>query len=98
GVFVSFGVFQAYYVTALECSSSDISWIGSFEVFLLFFVGSIGGVLTDAGYIRSTVATDGILIVLGTFTTSASTTYWQVFLAQGVCTGLGSGLIFTPCL
>ncbi|KAH7118474.1 riboflavin transporter MCH5 [Dactylonectria macrodidyma] len=98
GVFVSFGVFQAYYVTVLERSSSDISWIGSFEVCLLFFVGSIGGVLTDAGYFRSTVATGGILIVLGTFTTSASTAYWQVFLAQGVCTGLGSGLIFTPVM
>ena len=98
GVFVSFGVFQTYYVTALERSSSDISWIGSFEVFLLFFVGSIGGILTDAGYFRSTVATGGILIVLGTFTTSASSAYWQVFLAQGVCTGLGSGLIFTPVM
>ena len=98
GVFVSFGVFQTYYVTALQRSSSDISWIGSFEVFLLFFVGTIGGILTDAGYFRSTVATGGILIVLGTFTTSASSAYWQVFLAQGVCTGLGSGLIFTPVM
>ncbi|EGY17607.1 riboflavin transporter MCH5 [Verticillium dahliae VdLs.17] len=98
GVFISFGVFQTYYVTALERSSSDISWIGSFEVFLLFFVGSIAGALTDAGYFRSTMTAGSLLILIGTFMTSISKAYWQVFLAQGVCTGLGNGLMFTPTM
>lgn len=30
--------------------------------------------------------------------TSLSTSYWQLFLAQGICTGLGNGLIFCPAL
>ena len=30
--------------------------------------------------------------------TSFSTKYWQFFLAQGICTGLGNGLIFCPAL
>ena len=30
--------------------------------------------------------------------TSLSTRYWQLFLAQGVCTGLGNGLLFCPAL
>ena len=30
--------------------------------------------------------------------TSLSTKYWQLFLAQGICTGLGNGLIFCPAL
>ena len=30
--------------------------------------------------------------------TSISTKYWQLFLAQGICTGLGNGLIFCPAL
>lgn len=30
--------------------------------------------------------------------TSLSTTFWQLLLAQGLCTGLGNGLMFTPSL
>lgn len=30
--------------------------------------------------------------------TSLSTKYWQIFLSQGIATGLGNGLLFCPCL
>jgi len=39
-----------------------------------------------------------ILNVIGIFMTSLCTTYWQVFLAQGLCVGLGSGLMYVPTL
>jgi hypothetical protein len=52
GFINSFGVFQAYYVTALDRPPSDISWVGSVQVFLLFFIGTFTGRLTDAGYFR----------------------------------------------
>jgi MFS family permease len=87
-----------YFTTTLGRSSSDVAWIGSFEVFLLFFIGSAAGALVDAGYFRSTVTAGCLLILLGTFTASVSTTYWQLFLAQGVCCGLGNGLVFTPAM
>lgn len=48
----SFGVFQTYYVNSLGKSPSDISWIGSIQVFLVFFIGTFTGRLTDAGYFR----------------------------------------------
>ncbi|KAH7150666.1 riboflavin transporter MCH5 [Fusarium sp. MPI-SDFR-AT-0072] len=98
GVFLSFGVFQTYYARELERSPSDISWIGSFELSLLFFTGGPAGVLTDAGFFRGAVNTGAVLVVFGTFMTSLSKTYWQVFLAQGVCVGLGNGLVFTPTM
>lgn len=36
--------------------------------------------------------------LLGIFMTSLSTKYWQIFLSQGIATGLGNGLLFCPCL
>jgi MFS family permease len=37
-----------------------------------------------------------ILQSLGLFMASLSTQYWQLFLAQGVCLGLGNGCLFCP--
>ncbi|KAL2132162.1 hypothetical protein VTI74DRAFT_4125 [Chaetomium olivicolor] len=54
--------------------------------------------LHDTSFFRYTAASGAALIVLGTFAASVSTTYWQLFLAQGVCTGLGNGLLFTPTM
>lgn len=98
GFINSFGVFQTYYVTALGRSPSDVAWIGSIQVFLLFFVGTFTGRLTDAGYFHSVFITGSILSVLGLFMASLSTTFWQLFLSQGVCCGLGCGCLFCPAL
>lgn len=38
------------------------------------------------------------LVVLGIMMLSLSTQYWQVFLSQGVCMGLGAGLLYIPSL
>jgi len=52
--------------------------------------------LADAGYIRSTLAAGSALVVVGTFMTSLCVEYWQIFLAQGICTGCGLGFMFMP--
>jgi MFS family permease len=98
GFINSFGVFQTYYVTALDRSPSDISWVGSIQVFLLFFIGTFTGRLTDAGYFKAVFISGSLLAVFGLFMTSLSTNYWQLFLAQGVCCGLGNGCLFCPSL
>ncbi|KAG6362964.1 hypothetical protein INS49_008059 [Diaporthe citri] len=98
GVINSFGVFQSYYVDALHRSPSDISWIGPVEIFLLFFIGTVTGRLTDAGFFRPLFLTGGVLVVGGALAASASGRYWQIFLAQGVCVGLGNGCLFCPAV
>ena len=39
-----------------------------------------------------------VLVVLGIMMLSLSTKYWQVFLSQGLCMGLGAGLLYIPSL
>lgn len=98
GYINSFGLFQTYYVSTLSRSPSDISWIGSIQVFLLFFIGTLSGRGADAGYFRTLFAAGLFMQLLGVFMTSLCTSYWQLFLSQGICTGLGNGLLFCPSL
>ncbi|KAH0433851.1 major facilitator superfamily transporter [Colletotrichum camelliae] len=98
GVINSFGAFQSHYAQTLNRPPSDISWIGSFETFLLFFIGSFTGRLTDAGLFRPVALVGSVLVVLGSIATSFSTQYWQIFLSQGVCVGLGNGCLFCPTI
>ena len=98
GYINSFGLFQAYYATALGCSPSIISWVGSVQILLVFLIGAFSGRAMDAGYYRITLIVGSILQLLGVFMTSLSTKYWQLFLAQGICQGLGDGLMFCPTI
>jgi Major Facilitator Superfamily. len=92
----SFGVYQLYYRDTLKLPESQISWIGSLQVFLACAMCTFSGRLADAGYIKSTIIAGSFLIVFGTFMTSLAKEYWQFFLAQGICIGLGLGIIFMP--
>ncbi|PWY96107.1 monocarboxylate permease [Aspergillus sclerotioniger CBS 115572] len=98
GYLASFGVFQSYYQNHLGVSESAISWVGSIQIFLIFFVGTFSGRALDAGLFRPVFCAGVVLQVVGVFMTSLSSRYWQVFLAQGLCTGLGSGLQFCPTM
>ncbi|KAJ5624160.1 hypothetical protein N7510_000469 [Penicillium lagena] len=98
GYITAFGMFQTYYEGFLNESASNISWIGSIQVFLLFFIGTFSGRAVDAGFFKLTWGTGAILNILGIFMASISKTYWQLLLSQGVCMGLGFGLMFSPPL
>lgn len=94
----SFGVYQAYYEETLPESPSTISWIGGIQVFLSLIVGIFSGRLLDAGFFTPTFLAGIITQVIGIFLMSISTEYWQLFLTQGVLTGVGAGLYFTPAI
>lgn len=94
----AFGVYQAFYELDLLSfkSSSEISWIGSTQAFLMFVVSVVVGPIVDAGYLKSLLALGSLLTVLGMFMTSLCTEYWQVFLAQALTMGLGFGCLYVP--
>ncbi|TEA10860.1 Aspyridones efflux protein apdF [Colletotrichum sidae] len=87
---------QQYYVEQLRRSASDISWIGSTQMFLLNFVGFFSGRTVDSGHLRLSLTLGCALQVAGVFSTAFATRYWHLFLAQGVCSGLGHGFLFAP--
>ncbi|KAH7028989.1 major facilitator superfamily domain-containing protein [Microdochium trichocladiopsis] len=99
GYMNSFGLFQSYYATSLlppTTAPSSISWIGSIQIFLAFGVGSVSGRALDAGHLRAVVLAGCCLQILAIMTASVSTEYYQLLLTQGLCKGLGDGLVFCP--
>lgn len=100
GIINTFGTYQTYYESGILSSSSpsDISWIGSVQAFLLMLVGSVTGPVYDAGYVHHLLIGGSLLSVFGQMMLSLCSTYWQVFLAQAVCIGIGSGCLFVPAV
>lgn len=99
GFINSFGLFQTYYVEFLKIGGpSTVSWIGTAQVFVVFGLGTFTGRGLDGGYFRVQFITGSIIYVIGIFMLSLCRTYWQIFLAQTVCIGIGYGLVFIPTL
>ncbi|KAI1469384.1 MFS general substrate transporter [Daldinia caldariorum] len=98
GWFNSYGIFQDYYTEELNLPLSAVSWTGSVQVFLLACIGMFSGRLFDAGYFRSLILIGSFLQLLAIFMASLATEYWQLFLAQGVCGGLGAGILYCPII
>lgn len=98
GYINSFGTFQTYYTENLPESASAIAWIGSIQTWLTFAISAFSGRLLDAGFFLPTFVIGAVLQLLGIFLMSVSRTYWHLMLTQGVLTGLGGGIFFTPSL
>ncbi|TFK38855.1 MFS general substrate transporter [Crucibulum laeve] len=100
GPVTSFGVFQEFYTTTwlTKYSASDISWIGSVQLFLELGFGVVGGRLYDAGYCRATLLVGSVVFAFSFFMLSLvqEEQYYQAFLSQGIGMGIGLSLIFIP--
>lgn len=98
GIINTFGSYQAYYETNLlpDASPSAISWIGSIQAFLLLLVGALTGPIYDAGYFRELLLGGSFMLVFGQMMLSLCHEYWQVLLAQAICIGIGTGMLFIP--
>ncbi|KAJ3479796.1 hypothetical protein NLI96_g8806 [Meripilus lineatus] len=94
----AFGVYQDYYTRSGSASASSISWIGSTQLFFLLGTAFPAGKLFDMGYCRQLIFCGGLLYIVSLFMVSLADTskYYQIFLAQGVGTGLGAGLMYLP--
>ncbi|KAF8490873.1 MFS general substrate transporter [Gautieria morchelliformis] len=96
----SFGVYQDLYTRSGTSSSSNISWIGSVQLFLFLGMGLPAGRLLDKGYFRHCVLVGSFIYMFSLFMLSIVSLdhYYQIFLSQGVGMGIGSGLIYLPAM
>ncbi|KAH7395558.1 MFS monocarboxylate transporter-like protein [Cadophora sp. MPI-SDFR-AT-0126] len=94
----AFGVFQEYYSTNFlsNKSASDISWLGSFNLFCMFGGTIVVGYLNDKYGPRILLPTGPVIIVFAIFMTSLCKQYYQFFLAQGLLFGLGLSIAVLP--
>ncbi|GAA5879955.1 hypothetical protein JCM3774_005689 [Rhodotorula dairenensis] len=94
----SFGVFQTYYGEhqLASYSSSDISWIGSFQLAMVLACAFLAGKAFDAGYIKYLLCAALCFYAAGMFGLANATQYWQIFLSQGLACGLAAGIAFLP--
>lgn len=103
GLLNTFGIFQTYYESPSSIfqppgsvSSSNISWIGSIQSFMVLLGGLISGPLYDRGYLKHLIVVGAFGVVFGHMMLSLTKEYYQALLAQGFVVGLGAGMMFTP--
>ncbi|MCJ1445780.1 MAG: hypothetical protein MMC23_006285 [Stictis urceolatum] len=90
------GIFQEYYQTELlsSYSPSTVAWIVSLETFFMFFGGPFIGWFFDCHGPRLLLLVGSFLHVFGLMMTSLSTQYYQLLLAQGICSPVGASMVF----
>ncbi|CUS12212.1 unnamed protein product [Tuber aestivum] len=86
------GQLQSYYVETLGASPAFF-WIRCMQAFGLFFLAAFTACGPDARLFRYRYTVGTFLFLFGIFAAPLATTYWQLFLTQGVCVGIANGLL-----
>ncbi|KAL1846475.1 hypothetical protein Daus18300_014245, partial [Diaporthe australafricana] len=99
GYLTGFGIYQQWYGDnqLKSYTQSDISWIGSVQIFLNFSGGLAGGPILDR-YGSVAMLPVSISYVVSLVLTSFCKEYYQFFLAQAVLAGICLGFLFSNAL
>ncbi|CAK7230493.1 hypothetical protein SBRCBS47491_007604 [Sporothrix bragantina] len=110
GTSMMFGIYQLHYTQTLGLDSAAVSWVGSVQTFITYFLSTVSGLLADAGYTREVTAVGTVLVVAGGLGTSFAAPAAPavlvsgqpvppaLFLSQAVIMGVGLGLLTAPAL
>nr|POE77828.1 aspyridones efflux protein apdf [Quercus suber] len=92
------GAFLLQFCSFGFVNASSISWIVTFQLFLMFFLSQGFGVGVDIFGPRVITIPCSLLVVCGLVALSFSRQYYSIFLSQSVCFGIGAAGIFMPGL
>ncbi|KAF5384260.1 hypothetical protein D9615_003435 [Tricholomella constricta] len=97
----AYGVYNDYYVRVYlheKYTSSQISWIGSVQLFCTLFGGLVAGRGFDTGYFYHLMIGGSLLFVFSLFMLSLSQAgqYYQIFLTHGLGVGIATGITYVP--
>lgn len=102
GLTSSYGVFQDFYTQTYLTNStpSAIAWIGSVNALLIFSVGLVSGRLLDRGAFYHVMKIGCLLQCFFLFMLSLAKPngYYQIFLSQGIGSGVAIGLTNVPSI
>jgi hypothetical protein len=95
---IGVGSFQAYYEAGplQDYSSSTIAWIPSLQIFFVFALGPVLGILFDNYGPRPLIIVGTAFHVFGLMMASLAKTYYQFILSQGVCSAVGVACLYSP--
>lgn len=94
------GTYQAYLSThqLVNYNESTIGWIFGIYAFLAFVAGVQVGPIFDAKGPRWLVLAGSVLMMATYLLMGVCHQYWHFLVVIGVMGGLGSSLVFTPCI
>ncbi|KAK4223676.1 major facilitator superfamily domain-containing protein [Podospora fimiseda] len=98
GLINSAAVFESYFSTnqLKDNNPSEIGWIFSLYLFIVFFVGVQVGPIFDRFGSRMLVAVGSLMIILSLLLLSWCEKYYQIILTYSVMGGLGGAMLNCP--
>ncbi|KAI1173371.1 major facilitator superfamily domain-containing protein [Nemania sp. FL0916] len=96
----SVGGFQQYYEVGplKNYTSTEIAWIPSLQLFFLFALGPLVGIIFDNYGPRPLIIGGTLFHVVGLMLASLAKTYYQFILTQGVVSAIGVACIYSPAI
>jgi hypothetical protein len=90
------GVFQTYYQEnqLSNYNPSDVAWIPSTEIFVMQLGAPIFGKIFDNYGARYLLLFGTFFHIFGLMMASLGTQYYQLFLAQSICSAVGAAALF----
>ncbi|KAJ3215111.1 hypothetical protein HDU67_000815 [Dinochytrium kinnereticum] len=98
GIMYSFGVYASYFIKEGLGSPSTVSLVGSFGAAVLPALGMLSGRLAEKFGFQRMIIIGASIISIGLILGSFCTQIWQLFITQGLLTGIGSSLAYFPAV